>query len=205
MTNTTENEIDIRYKENPFANRDWAYQLESRKQRKKVSINMMGKSNPVAIVDYDTGEIRGTAVNTYRFVDPDKFVKVFADNIGLTFDLTAAGIKAFSVLLYVVQSSIQQDEVLLDKYVLEKFCTKHEKKLSHITFLRGLRELCEAKILAKSIRKGWYWINPNFVFNGDRISFNTVLIKKSNEDLQAMHQQEQISSIEQLSTESTED
>jgi DNA-binding GntR family transcriptional regulator len=48
-------------------------------------------------------------------------------------------------------------------------------KLSIATFKRGINELENAKIIAKTIRKGWYFINPNFIFNGDRIAFTTVI------------------------------
>ncbi|PNM39034.1 hypothetical protein AL470_007080 [Bartonella henselae str. Houston-1] len=37
--------------------------------------------------------------------------------------------------------------------------------ISSSTFSHGLVELEEAKITAKYIRKSWYFINPNFVFN----------------------------------------
>lgn len=35
-----------------------------------------------------------------------------------------------------------------------------------------------AKIIAKHLRAGDYYINPNFVFNGDRIAFSTVIERK---------------------------
>ncbi|EFG0391728.1 hypothetical protein [Escherichia coli] len=43
------------------------------------------------------------------------------------------------------------------------------------TFKRGLGELVKSQILAMNKRKGFYYINPNFVFNGDRVAFTTVL------------------------------
>ena len=50
-------------------------------------------------------------------------------------------------------------------------------KLSLSTFKRGLNELEEAQIIAKHMRPGWYFINPNFAFNGDRIAFTTIIEK----------------------------
>jgi hypothetical protein len=32
---------------------------------------------------------------------------------------------------------------------------------------QGLAELEAAQIIAKHMRQGWYFINPDFVFNGD--------------------------------------
>lgn len=54
------------------------------------------------------------------------------------------------------------------KYALQK----HTLSLSSSTFSRGLAELEEAKIIAKHIRKGWYFINPNFVFIGEHVIFS---------------------------------
>jgi hypothetical protein len=45
--------------------------------------------------------------------------------------------------------------------------------------LQGLAELEPAQIIAKHMRQGWYFINPNFVFNGDRVAFTAVIERKS--------------------------
>ncbi|NJU25328.1 hypothetical protein HCX20_23365, partial [Escherichia coli] len=86
-----------------------------------------------------------------------------------------------SVLAWILQDrSISKDLVPLDKFVLDDFLKAQEKKLalSQATFARGLAELEKAKIIAKHVRQGWYFINPNFVFNGDRIAFSTVVERK---------------------------
>ena len=46
------------------------------------------------------------------------------------------------------------------------------------TFKRGLAELETAKLIAKTVRKGRYFVNPSFVFNGDRVAFSTVIERK---------------------------
>lgn len=128
------------------------------------------------LVNQNTGEIKGTHVTTYKKVDSDAFVKLFTSNIALTFDLKAAGIKAFGVLVWILQEKgISKDLTPLDRFVLEDFLKCHDKKLSLPTFARGLAELENAKIIAKHLRQGWYFINPNFIFNGDRIAFTTLI------------------------------
>ena len=103
----------------------------------------------------------------------------------MTFELTSAGIKTFSVLIWSVQHhALAKDEVDLDNFVLDDFITAHSEKeppvkLSLATFKRGLNELEKAKIIAKTIRQGRYYINPNFVFNGDRIAFTTLIERKT--------------------------
>ncbi|MBB9874039.1 replication/maintenance protein RepL [Escherichia coli] len=146
----------------------------------RVQISRLGRDDNI-LVNQSTGEIQGTHITTYKRVDSEQFVKLFTANIALTFELGAAGIKAFSVLAWILQDrSISKDLVPLDKFVLDDFLKAQEKKLalSQATFARGLAELEKAKIIAKHVRQGWYFINPNFVFNGDRIAFSTVVERK---------------------------
>ena len=159
---------------------------------KSIKLSKLGKDDNV-LVNQSTGEVQGTHVTTYKKVDSEQFIKLFTANIALTFDLKAAGIKAFNVLLWVLQNkAIERDLVPLDKYVLESFLEAHEDrkppiKLSQPTFWRGLAELEKAQVIAKHLRQGWYYINPNFVFNGDRVAFTTLIERKQpNEE----HQEE---------------
>lgn len=168
----------VRHKTNPFIG-DMIVPVRGR----QVKLSRLGRDQDV-LVNQTTGEIRGTHLTTYKRVDGEQFIKLFTANIGLTFDLSAAGIKTFSVLLWVVQhKAISRDEVDLDALTLEEFIEDHSgsKKplsLSLTTFKRGMNELEKAQIIAKTMRKGRYFINPNFVFNGDRIAFTTVIERK---------------------------
>lgn len=169
-----------RYKENPF--------LEGMVvpvKGKQVRLSRLGRDDNI-LVNQNTGEVQGTHVTTYKRVDSEQFVKLFTANIGLTFELSSAGIKAFGVLVWSVQNSaLSKDEVDLDTLVLEVFlqcqvsASKQPLRLSLATFKRGLNELEKAKIIAKTMRQGRYFINPNFVFNGDRIAFTTVIERKN--------------------------
>ena len=169
-----------RYKDNPF--------LEGMVvpvKGKQVRLSRLGRDDNI-LVNQNTGEVQGTHVTTYKRVDSEQFVKLFTANIGLTFELSSAGIKAFGVLVWSVQNSaLSKDEVDLDTLVLEAFlqcqvsASKQPLRLSLATFKRGLNELEKAKIIAKTMRQGRYFINPNFVFNGDRIAFTTVIERKN--------------------------
>lgn len=168
-----------RYKTNPFL----ANMIVPVKGR-HVRLSRMGSEDNI-LVNQKSGEIHGTHVTTYKRVDGAQFVKLFTANIAMTFDLSSAGIKAFSVLLWVVQNrALSKDEVDLDSFVLADFIdahqgTKQPLRLSLATLKRGINELEKAQIVAKTQRQGRYFINPNFVFNGDRIAFTT-LIERSN-------------------------
>ena len=159
----------IRYKNNPFVEG-----MEIPTKRKRVRVGKIGED---ILVNQVTGEVSGTHVATYKKVDAEQFVKLFTANIALTFGLNSAGIKAMNVVIWAVQhNAISKDQIDLEKYTLELFLDAHPKlKLSLATLSRGITELEGVNIIAKTLKKGRYFINPNFVFNGDRIAFTTVI------------------------------
>lgn len=170
-----------RHKENPFTEN-----FQVVKTAKRVNVSVMGKENNV-LMDRNTGEIRGTHIATYKKVDGEQFLKLFTKNIALTFDLTTAGIKALNVLMWTVQEkAIEKDRVMLDHVVADEFLEIHKLKLSLTTFYRGLSELEKAKIIASAIRQGEYFINPNFVFNGNRIAFSQIIEKREKTKQEAL-------------------
>jgi len=180
-----------RYKTNPFLD-DMIVPVKGR----QVRLSRLGRDENI-LVNQSTGEVQGTHVTTFKRVDGEQFVKLFTANIGLTFGLSAAGIKAFGVLLWVVQNrALSKDEVDLDSLTLEEFLDVHKNtdekplKLSLATFKRGINEMEKAQIVAKTMRQGRYFINPNFVFNGDRIAFTTVIERKKRES--ELTEQEQL-------------
>lgn len=118
---------------------------------KQVLLSSLGKESNV-LVNQNTGEVRGTHVTTYKRVDGEQFVKLFTSNIALTFDLSAQGIKAFTVLMWAIQNkAISKDEVYLDTHTREDFIDAHESnekplRLSQPTFARGWLSLAKLKL-----------------------------------------------------------
>jgi len=165
----------VRHEINPFTEN-----MNVPVSRKSVHLSRLGHDDDV-LINQQTGEHRGTHVTTYKRVDQEQFIKLFTANIALTFELKAAGIKAFNVLVWVMQKKgIEKDLIALDKFSLDEFLKFNEDrepplKLSLPTFWRGLAELEKSQIVAKHLRQGWYFINPNFCFNGDRIAFTTLI------------------------------
>lgn len=162
-----------RYSENPFLQDN----VTITTKKKRVTI---GKNNNV-LLDTDTGEITATNVVASIEVDDEQFVKLFTQNIGLMLNLTAAGNKTFVFLSWAVQKyAISKDLVTLGVYELEDFLqTNKSVEMSEATLRRGLRELVKAKIIANAKKRGNFYINPNFIFNGDRVRFITDIKRKS--------------------------
>lgn len=168
----------VRHKSNPFI-----VDMELKSKSKKVRINSRSSKNQV-IVDIGTGEmIGGIEMNTYKRVDTEQFIKMFSDNFGMTLNITAAGLKALNVVIWIMQKKISLDLIPIDKYELEAFIAFQEAhgrtpKISNQVLLRGLAELEKEQIVAKSVRIGSYYINPNFCFNGDRFSVSMIVTKE---------------------------
>lgn len=171
-----------RFKENPFL-ADMIVPLKG----KQVQLSRLGKDQNI-LINQATGEENGTHVTTYKKVDGAQFVKLFTANIALTFDLTSPGIKVFSVLVWAMQKhAISRDVIDLDVHVLNDFVESHDNKikLSEATYRRGLSELVKVQIIARHLRQGRYFINPNFVFNGDRIAFTTLIERQPENELES--------------------
>nr|CDP79597.1 Rep related protein [Bartonella schoenbuchensis]CDP79662.1 Rep related protein [Bartonella schoenbuchensis] len=129
----------------------------------------------ISRLSHPTSKNKGTHITTYKQANHKQFVMQSIDAIKKIFELKIAGVKAFRVLMWLFQSkTISNNPVLLNKFVLEDYLKSQEEKitLSHSTFLRGLVELEKANIIARSFHRGWYFINPNFVFNGNDIVFS---------------------------------
>ena len=186
-----ERKESVRYKENPFIS-DLIVPIGT----KQVKLSRLGKDEDV-LVNKITGEDRGTHVVTQRKVDKEQFVKLFVQNISIAFHLNGAGVKALNVLIHSMRGSkgiINGDLLTLDKYAMEDFNEAHKDnknkiKMSKSTFDRGIIQLEKAGIIAKYIKPGIYFINPNFIFSGDRIAFTNVIERKKDEDEEQVEDQ----------------
>ena len=72
-----------------------------------------------------------------------------------------------------IPSIFMSSKVSIASRSLKEF--SHLKNLSIKTLYRGVNELIKSQILAKSNRVGVYFINPSFVFNGDRLVFSNII------------------------------
>lgn len=101
-------------------------------------------------------------------VDSAKFVKLFVNGVKALAGLTNAGTRVFELLYIQMQNNIGKDQIYLSYSGLE------DDKLSEIsrsTFSRGLNELIQKEFIAAMPAVGWYWVNPDFIWNGDRLAF----------------------------------
>ena len=104
------------------------------------------KRGDMMLVNSNTGEIQTQIAGFWEAeeVDSTKFVKLFIRGV-----------------------NIGKDRVLMSFAEVDQALTP----MSESTFMRGMRELVEKKFIAATPTLGVYWLNPDFVWNGDRLAF----------------------------------
>jgi hypothetical protein len=115
-------------------------------------------------------------------VDDIHFVKVFADGIKATYDLTKPAHKVFQAVLQVYQSTPMRggyvDQIYL--FWVDGGLGCGQLNMSHRSYRRGLVELLEKGFLSPC-KPNLFWVNPNLFFKGNRAIFTKEYRKKMEE------------------------
>lgn len=121
------------------------------------------------LVSANTGEIQAPIAGFWEAqeVDSTKFIKLFVNGVKALAELTNPGTRVFELLYIEMQSNIGKDQIYLSYSGLDR----NLKSISRSTFSRGVAELIEKRFIAAMPAVGWYWINPDFMWNGDRLAF----------------------------------
>jgi hypothetical protein len=135
------------------------------------------KRGDMMLVNSETGEVQTNIAGFWESeeVDSTKFVKLFVQGVKALKELTGAGTKVFEVLYLRVQENIGKDQVFMAFAAVDQALTP----MSNPTYDRGMRELIEKGFIAATPSQGIYWLNPSFVWNGDRLAFVKEYRKKS--------------------------
>ena len=148
----------VKYRQNPFI--DEVFKLS------KGKTTLIAGSTKEILVDSETGETKGIGMlHRYKEVDKDHFVKIFVKEVSSLFDLSKSGLKAFGYILTIMP--INKDEIFIHMPDLLSYCGW----TSYASAYKGLGELMANKIIAMSEKHGHWFVNPNIIFNGDRIAF----------------------------------
>lgn len=150
-----------KYEKNPFV----GDAISSTKPRMKKITN---GGNKMLVVGEDTGEVVGPAgFWQAQEVDRAQFVKLYINGVKAFKDLTNAGTKVFEVLYLAVQQNIGKDVITLSFQRVDQNITPMGKT----TFFKGLNELIAKRFIAESVISGDYFLNPDYMWNGDRLAF----------------------------------
>ena len=159
MINLTKIKNAQKYFESPFI-KEAVFRIDPK--RKTVII---GKGDQL-IVDASTSEVNGIGLfHQFKMVDKEQFTKIYTSEVGALFNLSKSGLRVFGYLLKAMR--MNRDSVYLDAAEIARECGYK----SDYQAVRGLIELTNNSIIAKSNKPKVWWINPNVIFNGDRIAF----------------------------------
>jgi len=146
------------YETNPFM-------VEMATKTRRVT----NRRGDMMLVSSETGEIQSNVAGFWEGeeVDSTKFVKLFVQGVKALKELTGAGTKVFEVLYLQVQEAIGKDKIYMSLGSVDQALTP----MSEATYTRGMRELTQKGFIAATPNIGLYWLNPSFVWNGDRLAF----------------------------------
>ena len=150
-----------RYLNNPSVS--VAYDITRIRTRK-----ITNETKDSAFIVSEHGEVLSTA-HFYDVISVDKtqFIKLYIQGVKALQGLTSAGTKVFELLYYEMQKKPCVDKVYLHFATVQK----NGNTMSLATFKRGMNELIAKEFLYESVEPFFYFININYVFNGDRLAF----------------------------------
>lgn len=141
---------------------------DNTKTRRRTIINKTG--DQMMVVDKKSGEVLGDGGAGFwqtQDVDSTQFVKLYVNGVRALKDLSSAGTKVFEILYMRVQEQFGKDVIYLSFQEVNQELTT----ISKSTFMRGMRELLEKDFIAETMTQGKYFLNPDFIWSGDRLAF----------------------------------
>lgn len=120
------------------------------------------------VVSEQSGEIVAPAGFWHtEEVDKTQFVKLYVNGVKAFKELTAAGTKVFELMYFELQKNIGKDLIHLSFAGIDQTVSP----IGQATFYRGMRELVDKGFLAEAMTTNAYFVNPDYVWNGDRLAF----------------------------------
>jgi hypothetical protein len=170
-----------KYKENPFLKET---ALATKTRSKKIT-NTTG--DRLMVVSEQTGEALGPAGFWHtEEVDKTQFIKLYVNGVKAFKELSAAGTKVFELLYLEMQKNIGKDQVHISFSGIDQAATP----ISERTFYRGMQELVAKAFLAESMVLNFYFVNPDYVWNGDRLAFVKTYQLRQTKDLRSQSQKD---------------
>lgn len=138
--------------------------------RTKITPMRTAAGDKAYMISPNTGEVIGEG--TFGFVeekelDTAQFVKVYLEGIKQYGQLSKAGASVFEVVYRTISgaSGKDKDTVTLNYLLAQRW----NGTLRRRTYERGMNELLDKEFLYRSLAADTYFVNVNFMFNGDRM------------------------------------
>lgn len=132
----------------------------SKKRRAQI-----GSAKKGMVFDDDNGEILGhggAIMYEFEEVDKERFVKLYLAGLKSAVGMSKAGLEVFQMVYDQMRENKERDYVLLS--VLSS-------GMGERAFHRGMKELIDRKFLFRAEVPGMFWVNIQYMFNGNRLAF----------------------------------
>ena len=147
----------------------------------QFTVNLSERKMTVArganVVDKEGDIVAPATYAQIHQVDNEEFIKLYTTNMQAFFDLSKPAVKVLGCVFHALQkSAINQDKVFLNHYKANEIYEEltANDTIAEATYLRGIKELLKKDFIAEAPEgPGFFYINPNLVFNGDRVRFVT--------------------------------
>lgn len=136
---------------------------------------IMGRTDAVT-TNTKTGELMGhQVVASFKKVDAEQFVKIFADKVSTIFDLSKTGYRMLMIIISVIQEqTISKDLFYMSYQDALKISQIKSMTLALVTFKKGVSELISHGIIARALNVNTYYLNPAIIYNGNRTKLTFV-------------------------------
>ena len=152
---------EVRHASNPFIS-------SAAGNTKQGTKRLSNKAGDKFMIVSEYGEVvANTGFHEIVEVDKTQFVKLYINGVKAFQGLKAAGGKVFEIIYRSVQEVPGTDRIFLHFMEIEQNITP----ISESTFYRGMAELIKAGFLAESTTPGMYFLNIDYLFNGNRLAF----------------------------------
>jgi hypothetical protein len=125
-------------------------------------------SNTLVVIDEGSGEVFGhgsLGLIKRERVDRARFIKVYEKGMKEYFKLSSSAASVLGVVFREVMKNPNTDRVELNMFKVQRCGLK----MSDRTYQRSVRELLDKKFLYMSPSEGVFFINVEYVYNGDRL------------------------------------
>jgi hypothetical protein len=126
----------------------------------------LGNDRKGIVIDNDTGDVLGhggAMVYEFEEVDKERFVKLYLAGLKQAIGMTKPGLLMFQMVYDQMRNHKDRDFVILSALDAPEGGER--------SFQRGIKELLDKKFLFRSTARDQYWVNVQYMFNGDRLAF----------------------------------
>lgn len=161
MATTLSRRGAVRHVKNPFMS-------DASCNTKQGTKRLTNKTGDKFMIVSDAGEVvANTGFHEVVEVDKTQFVKLYINGVKAFQGLKSAGAKVFELIYRAVQDTPGTDRIYLHFMSVDQAITP----IGRATFHRGMSELLELGFIAESVEPGMYFLNIDYLFNGNRLAF----------------------------------